>query len=47
MMAPCLAVSPSVRGNDGRKKKEEPMPGQGEKKGEHSGTVLFCGSEGS
>lgn len=39
--APCLAVNPSVRGNDGRK---EAVAGQGEKR-KYSGTALFCGNE--
>lgn len=46
-MAPCLAANPTVRGNDGRKNKKEVVAGQGAKKRECSGTVLFCESEGS
>lgn len=46
-MALCLVVSPNVRGNYGRKSKEEMVVGQGEKKREYSGTALFCGKEGS
>lgn len=45
-MALCLAVNSSVRGNDGRKDKKEAAVGRGAKL-EYSGTVLFCGDEGS
>ena len=46
-MAPWLAVNSRVRENDGRKNKKEAVVGWGEKKREYSGTVLFCGNEGS
>lgn len=47
-MAPCLAVSSRVSGNNGKSNKKAALVRQGDKKkGEYSGTALFCGNEGS